>query len=434
MLDAVVIGAGMAGITAARELARQGLSVRVLEARDRVGGRVWSIRDLADDPIEAGAEFVHGVGAATWPEVRAAGVGTRPTPNMRGFMFNVGGKTNWLPLILLHPEIWPTFPILQQIRRVRPPDITGREFLDRKGYRGRGRALASMVLTAHLPASIDEVGLLGLVDDGVVHLESGVNHRVAGGYDAVIQFMGKELEITHGFAVDSVRWARERVTVRSTAGEEIQARTAITTLPVGVLKSGRIRFEPELPESKRSALDRLVMGPVSKILLAFREPFWPDALNTLACAVGPVTLFWNVFYGAGRRPPVLTAYFTGPRAAHVASLGDDAALELVLADLVRHFPKARPRELLSGFRRIDWSNDPFACGGYTFLRPGGVGARKDLAAPNTGALFWAGSATESTPIAATVEAAYLSGKRAALQALALSSNQVPSAFPDDRTR
>ena len=434
MLDAVVIGAGMAGISAARDLAQHGLAVRVLEGRDRVGGRVWSIRDLVTDPVEAGAEFVHGVGAATWPDVRAAGVATRPTPNMKGFMFNVGGKTNWLPLILMHPEIWPTFPILHQIRRVRPPDISGREFLDRKGYRGRGRALASMVLTAHLPASLDEVGMLGLVDDGVVHLESGVNHRVASGYDAVIQHMAKPLDVQHGFTVESIRFGRDQVTVRGTSGEEVEARTAITTLPVGVLKSGKVRFEPELPASKSSALERILMGPVSKILLKFREPFWPEGMNTLACAVGPVTLFWNVFYGAPRRWPVLTAYFTGPRAAHVASLDDKAAIELVTSDLVRHFPRAKPKDLLTGWKRIDWSNDPFALGGYTFLRPGGVGARRDLGAPDTGALFWAGSATESAPIAATVEAAYLSGKRAASQARARLANKEPSHFPDDPTR
>jgi monoamine oxidase len=92
---------------------------------------------------------------------------------------------------------------------------------------------------------------------------------------------------------------------------------------------------------------------------------------------------------------------------------------VAVTDLGRLFPKADPHRQLLDYRVIDWGRDPFSCGGYTFLRPGGTGARRRLAAADTGALFWAGSATESTPIAATVEAAYLSGLRAAAEIRAL---------------
>ncbi|MCX5738197.1 MAG: FAD-dependent oxidoreductase, partial [Proteobacteria bacterium] len=89
------------------------------------------------------------------------------------------------------------------------------------------------------------------------------------------------------------------------------------------------------------------------------------------------------------------------------------AVEIALADLRRLFPGADPRRRLIDARRIDWSADPFAAGGYTFLRTEARGARQRLAAPDTGALFWAGSATQRVPIADTVEAAYASGVRAA---------------------
>lgn len=96
----------MAGVSAARDLVGAGLSVCVVEARDRVGGRVQSIRDFCGEPVEAGAEFVHGVGAATWPELRTAGLALRPCPLMRHTLFNVGGGTRWLPWILMHPGVW----------------------------------------------------------------------------------------------------------------------------------------------------------------------------------------------------------------------------------------------------------------------------------------------------------------------------------------
>ena len=163
----------MAGVSAARELVAAGLSVCVVEGRDRVGGRVHSVRDFCDEPVEAGAEFVHGVGAATWPELRAAGLEVRPCPLMRHTLFNVGGGTRWLPWILMHPGVWPCFTILREIGRFASPDISAREFVERRGYRGRARILAEMTLSAHLPGNIDEIGMQGLLEDGVLKLETG---------------------------------------------------------------------------------------------------------------------------------------------------------------------------------------------------------------------------------------------------------------------
>jgi len=417
-LDTIVIGAGMAGVTAARTLTQHGCAVAVVEARQRTGGRVYSVRDFCPDPIEGGAEFVHTGGAEIWPEIRAAGLAVRPCPVARNSMFNLGGRTRWLPWILLHPGVWPSFPILRQIRRVGPQDMSAREFIERHGFRGRARVMAEMTLTAHLPGSVDEVGVRGLVEDRVLHLETGSYHRIVAGYDRLPDYIGRGLDIRLGFAVESVRWAPDGVSVTASDGRELFARTAISTLPFGVIKSGAVRFVPDLPESKRSTFVHLEMGPVLKLLLHFREPFWPRWLTTLGCGTGPVTLYWPVFYGAPDRPAALTAYSTGPRAARLSRLSDDETLDVVLDDLRRLFPGARPRSALLTWTRIDWAHDPFACGGYTFLRPGGSGARQRLAAADTGALFWAGAATATPTIADTVQAAYLSGLRAAAEARA----------------
>ncbi len=288
-------------------------------------------------------------------------------------MFNLGGRTRWLPWILLHPGVWPSFPILRQIRRIGPQDMSARDFIERHGFRGRARIMAEMTLTAHLPGSIDEVGVRGLVEDRVLHLETGSYHRIAAGYDRLPDYIGRGLDIRLGFAVESIRWAPDAVCVTATDGRALSARTAISTLPFGVVKSGAVRFVPELPESKRSTFAHLEMGPVLKLLLHFREPFWPRWLTTLGCGTGPVTLYWPVFYGATDKPAALTAYCTGPRAARLSKLSEEEALDVVLEDLRRLFPRAQPRRALLAWKRIDWATDPFACGGYTFLRPGGSG-------------------------------------------------------------
>ena len=420
--DVLVIGAGMAGLTAARELARVGFDVSVVEGCDHVGGRVRTIRDFGPDPVEAGAEFIHGDGAATWREVRAAGLSTRPCPLIRDTMLSLGGPAHWLPMALLHPGSWPATTILRSIARFRPPDVSAREFLEKRRDRGRARLLSEMTLTAHLPGSIDEIGMLGLGSDGVHRLETGLNHRVAEGYDRLAGFIGEGLDIRFGFVVETVRWEPDGVTLRSTDGGELSARTAICTLPVGVLASGSVRFDPGLPDGKEAALRDLHMGPVLKILLRFSERFWPRRLAILACGDGPMTLYWPVAYRTGMDNPTLIAYATGPRAAALAEAGEDEAAAIASADLGRLFPKIDVGRLLVAYRRVDWSADPLARGGYSFVRVGGAGARERLAAADTGALLWAGSATESSPIAETVEAAYLRGLRAAAEARRLLSS------------
>ena len=156
------------------------------------------------------------------------------------------------------------------------------------------------------------------------------------------------------------------------------------------------------------------MGPVGKVLLKFSEPFWPTWATNICCGTGPFTLYWPVFYGSGQdTEAVLIAYATGPRATLLSGMSEDRVAGAATADLERLFPGSGAAAKLTDHRRIDWTTDPYSRGGYTFLVPSGVGARQALAAPDTGPLFWAGSATEMAPIAATVEAAYSSGLRAA---------------------
>jgi len=413
--DVVVVGAGMAGVTAARALADLGTRVIVFEASQLVGGRVRTARDFADGPVEAGAEFIHGVNAATWADARAAGLRFQPVPYVRNSWFTLGGSTRWLPVHLLHPGVWRSLSILLALRRAADGDVSAASFIKAQGYQGRALELAQLTLTAHLPGSTEQIGVAGLVADGVLHLERGLNHRVLDGYDQLPRHIAAGLDIRFGQPVSAIAWGPDGTEIALAGGGTVAARAAISTVPHGVLASGTLRFDPQLPASKVEAISRIRTGAVAKVLLRFRERFWPQRMAQLVCGSGPVTLYWPTSFGTGG-PPVLIGYATGPRAHALSQAGADLATEVVLDDLGRLFPAGRPHAHVVASRFIDWLTDPNALGGYTYLPPGAVGSRAALAAADTGALLWAGSATSWSPVADTVEAAFLSGLRAAEEA------------------
>lgn len=416
MEDVVVIGAGMAGVTAARDCAQAGLDVVIVEAQDRVGGRVFTARDFCDYPVEQGAEFVHTAEADTWPEIRDAGFETLECVPASGFVLSVGGVQS--PELFADPSLARLGDLLQDLVDYDGPDRTVADLLAERQLEGPARTLADQMLTLHPLGDQDQLSVIGLRDDRVVDLEQGCDWRLVAGYDALPRHLADGLDVRLGFSVSEVRWAPDRVTVRSGTGEEITARAAVCTLPVGVLKAHTVRFEPDLPASKWRALDGLEMGAVLKLLYRFRERFWPSDLTMLSCD-GPIRLYWTPLYGRGDDvTPVLTAYVGGYRARALSAMTEPEAVATGLADLDRLYPDVQPSRLVEASRRIDWCTNPNTRGGYSFVRYGGAGSRAALAASDTGALFWAGDGTSTTTIAAVVHAAYATGRRAASEILA----------------
>lgn len=178
----------------------------VLEASQRVGGRVRTERDFAAAPVEAGAEFIHGVNAATWDDARAAGLRVQAVSSVRDSWFTLGGNTRWLPAHLLHPGVWPGLTILRALRAAAGSDITAASFLQARGYQGRALELARLTVTAHLPGSTEQVGVAGLAADGVLHLERALNHRVLDGYDLLPRHIAAGLDIRFGRRATVIAW------------------------------------------------------------------------------------------------------------------------------------------------------------------------------------------------------------------------------------
>lgn len=197
---------------------------------------------------------------------------------------------------------------------------------------------------------------------------------------------------------------------------------AIVTLPLGVLKKGLVRFDPPLPERKTAAIERLGMGTLDMVALAFPEPFWPHDHDFIAGypAEGDIfPRFFDRFRKTGR--PILVASVGGRGAEALESLSDGEVEAAAMRPLRRLFGGAIPSPV--SMRRTAWASDPFTSGSYSHIPVGASPADYDaLAEPVEDVLFFAGEATNREH-PATVHGAYLSGLR---EAARLESSREPS--------
>jgi monoamine oxidase len=229
--------------------------------------------------------------------------------------------------------------------------------------------------------------------------------RPQGGYGPLLaSLVNENIRIKPGTVVREIRWQRGSVQI---AG--VRARQAIITLPLGVLQSGSVRFSPPLNE-KRDALEKLASGPVIRVAMRFAEPFWEERCPGVAFFHSPEAPFPTFWTPLPMHAPLLTAWAGGPKAARLTGLSQGDLLGQALASVRAVLGRiAQPK----AYYVQDWQADPFARGGYSYVRVGGEGARERLQKPLERTLFFAGEATNTEGEAGTVGGALQSGIRAA---------------------
>jgi monoamine oxidase len=237
--------------------------------------------------------------------------------------------------------------------------------------------------------------------------------RPAHGYAPIVRHLAQDLAdcIRYKTPVREIVWSSKGVHV-----DGIAAAHAIITVPHGVLRERAIRFTPELPTRKQSAIDAIAMGPVTKVLLEFRSVFWEDSFFEVPPGCG----FRTVWSRLPERAPVLVAWAGGDAAVDLARSTSDP-IAAALDTCARLFPTVDIRSNLVRAYHHDWQADPYACGAYSYLRVNGGDARERLAEPVEGRLFFAGEATASQD-AGTVSGALDSGYRAARDVLTEKAN------------
>ena len=408
--DVAVIGAGAAGLAASRALAGAGRNVVVLEARDRVGGRIHTLhRADLPVPIELGAEFIHGEPEETFRIVDAAALTAYELPDKH--LWNGEEKSHF----------WDDVNAVRA--RIKPGrDRSFADFLRHAKLDDERRAMMLNFVEGYHAAHVDRISALSLRASDAEQEGDTKQFRIANGYDALIDAMRSDAELRLGAVVSVVRWSAGRVEIdaRTRRVEEtIRARAAIVTIPIGVWKAagdqpGAIRFTPELNDKQR-AVAKLEVGHVVKIVFRVRERFWDDALSFFHCDDRFMPTWWTQ---APVRSPLLTGWAGGHAADAMLAEGSEAIVDRAMDSLAKMMRMRRrdiERRLVAAYTH-DWQADAFSRGAYSYAGVGGSGAHKALARPIQGTLFFAGEATNGQQTG-TVAGAIASGRRAARELL-----------------
>jgi monoamine oxidase len=425
--DTIVVGAGIAGLTAARLLTKAGRRVVVLEARDRVGGRVHTDRSRGMT-TDLGASWIHGV---TGSPVAAAAAAF----GMRTHEFTVGGyQPDSRPIAYYGPngtrlteeaarqfadDIHSVDAALQGVVAESAPDASYRDVTDQalaaQGWDSdrtqRVREYLEHRSEEQYGAWIEDLAAHGLDDDTI----EGDEVVFPDGYDRLAVRLAGGLDIRLYHVVSKVQWSDTGVEVTTNHGD-FSADRAVVTVPVGVLRSEDFVIEPELPEPVAGALGRLTMNAFEKVFLRFETKFWDDGVYAIR-QQGPASRWWHSWYDLTslHGTPTLLTFAAGPAAVETREWPDDHVVASVIVQLRRLYGDAV--EQPTHVHITHWQDDPFSLGSYAYMTVGATTAdHDDLATPIGGVLHLAGEATW-TDDPATVAAAMFSGHRAAERVL-----------------
>lgn len=430
--DVAIVGAGVAGLAAMRALEERGIRTCVLEARDRIGGRIHTLRDprLAH-PIELGAEFIHGSAPELLEIIREA----------RLLAFAVEGE-RWRSRggrLSRFEDFWKRLQTVTRHLDGRHADRSFAEFLDRAPggpSAADARALARSFVEGFHGADTTRISAKALADGGIPEDGDAQRQlRIGDGYDRVVDWLARGFRdrVLTDAVVERIEWEDGGVEISArrrsaSSPTSILARGAIITVPLGVLlapadEPGAITFSPPLPILDR-VRDGLTMGSVVRVIFLFRERWWTDHLRSAPRGAslesmsflhgdsGDVPVWWSLHPA---HTGAMVGWVGGPAASRLAEHPSTDVQDHALAALAENFGVSRRRiaTQVDAFWTHDWQNDPFSRGAYSYALVGGAESAAHLARPIKRTLWLAGEAADPEGRNGTVHGAIGSGRRAA---------------------
>jgi monoamine oxidase len=440
--DVVVVGAGLAGLTAARELAGAGLDVQVLEARDRVGGRTLnhSVGERPEDVVELGGQWVGPTQLEVLALAEDLGLATYPTHAEGKNLFEVAeGKVKRYSgtIPMLGPLVMADYGkadlrlkrLIKKVSPEAPWEAPNAEELDeqtfgswiRRHARTRvAREAIAMACRAVFAVEPSEISLLHVLFyaassggwDDLLDTEGGAQQdRIVGGSQLISLRMAEELgdRVTLSAPVRTIRTEADGVV----AGE-VRARRAIVAVPPAL--AGRITYDPPLPAPRDQLTQRMPMGSVIKTMSIYDEPFWrEDGLSGQALSIpGPAQVIFDNTPPSGA-PGVILGFLEARDARALAPVSEAERREAVVGGLARVFGRRALKP--GGYLEKDWSAEPFSRGCYAgVLGPGAWTTYGTWLRDPIDRIHWAGTET-ATRWMGYFDGAVQSGKRAAAEVM-----------------
>ena len=433
--DVLIIGAGIAGLAAARALAAGGLRVVVLEARDRIGGRVWTDETWPGIPLDMGAGWIHGIhGNPITALAEAQGLPLLSTDYDSITEFDsTGTRLTAQETAALDRRFKALLAELDDERDRRQaaglPDISLAEAFEAnlaaKQLEPEERRRLTYLLNQEVEHEFasDASDLSFYLWDSEVPFD-GPDVIFPNGYSQIADGLAAGLDIRLGHIVNRIAHDEHGVTVTTSAGAFTASR-AVVTLPLGVLKQQRVAFDPPLAPEKLAAIERLGMNVLNRVYLRFPEAFWAADATIQLGYIGETKGEWSAYFNFHHLTgvPVLLGFNAGAFGTQSEALSDDQLVAGMMAVLRRVYGPGIPNPEASLITR--WLSDPFACGSYSHMTPGSTLAdRASLGQPIGERLFFAGEATH-VQYSSTVHGAYLSGVRAAGEVLNIREAAAP---------
>lgn len=424
--DIIVIGAGASGLMAAYTLAKAGKKVIVLEARNRTGGRIYTLNSPAFfNKVELGAEFVHGDLPVTLSLLHEAGIPYSPAGGDM-WRYKNGRFTQEDEQV----EGWDK--LMDQLDDL-SENISINTFLERYFSEEKYDRLKQRVrqfVAGYDTADPDKASAYALREEWQ-NEDEGAQHRPDNGYGEMISYLVKQVE-TNGSEVlvnaqvNTVHHTLNEVKVTTTVGETYLSTQVVVALPLGVLQlpgntDGFIDFQPAIPKHQQ-AIQQMGFGAIIKVLLSFKQPFWEHHSGEDMSEMGflfsdeKIPTWWTQ---APEHQPVLTGWLGGPAAQNLVNVPDNELLDIALQSLsnIYQVSKQDLEKQLMGSYIANWTADPYARGSYAYDTVDASDARKVLHQPVNNKLYFAGEYLYQGPSMGTVEAALTSGKDVAAKIL-----------------
>ncbi len=415
--DVIVIGAGIAGLAAAQDLQAQGFRVLVLEGRDRIGGRIWTERSLGV-PMDMGASWIHGPDGDNpiTAIARAAGAKLFVTDDDSVELYDTAGEAiseaDFDAGEVAYEDLLKR---IEAFAENQSRDLSVASAIQRVAPQALQNPLLRYQLTAYMEfdagGPIEELSAWYWNHDRVY---PGLDVLFPDGYDSVPKALGRNLSIALNQNVLAVSLDTDGVTVKTQTGE-FQAQVAVVTLPLGVLQTGTVQFEPGLPAEMQLAMGRLKMGTINKVALAYPQAFWDEELQYFGYT-DPEKGRYSYFINARTFSPAnaLMTFGFGNYGLTLEGQTDTAIVGNIQNTLKTIFGSSIPEP--EGILVSRWTADPWAKGAYSYAAVGSTPADFDtLGQTVANRLFFAGEHTISD-YRGTVHGAYISGIRAANQA------------------